>query len=93
MRSHVGPEWRSGILASVLRIESWWVKSGSSQSQSETVVELMTAVQVRATAEEVVGCGQSLHNLSVEATGLAEGLNTGNDKREREGSRMMPRSA
>ena len=53
----------------------------------------MTAVQVRATAEEVVGCGQSLHNLSVEATGLAEGLNTGNDKREREGSRMMPRSA
>lgn len=50
-------------------------------------------VQVRATAEEVVGCGQSLDNLNVEATGLAEGLNTGNDKREREGSRMMPRSA
>ena len=36
-------------------------------------------------------CGQSLDNLNVEATGLAEGLNTGNDKRE--GSRMMPRSA
>lgn len=93
MGSHVGLEWRSGILASVLRIESWWVKSGSSQSQSETVVELMMAAQVRATAEEVVGCGQSLDNLNVEAAGLADRLNTGNDKREREGSRMMPRSA
>ena len=65
MGSHVRLAWRSGILASVLRLESWWVKSGSSQSQSETVVELMIAAQVRAAAEEVVGHGQSLAILNV----------------------------
>lgn len=69
------------------------MKSGSSQSQSETVVELMIAVQVRAAAEEVVGHGQSLAILNVEAAGLVDRLNTGNDKGEREGSRIMPRSA
>ena len=69
------------------------MKSGSSQSQSETVVELMIAVQVRAAAEEVVGHGQSLAILNVEAAGLVDRLNTGNDIGEREGSRIMPRSA
>lgn len=93
MGSHVGLAWRSGILASVLRTESWWVKSGSSQSQSETVVELMIEAQVRAAAEEVVGHGQSLAILNLEAAALVDRLNTGNDKGEREGSRLMPRSA
>ena len=69
------------------------MKSGSSQSQSETVVELMIAAQVRAAAEEVVGHGQTLAILNVEAAGLVDRLNTGNDKGEREGSRIMPRSA
>ena len=69
------------------------MKSGSSQSQSETVVELMIAVQVRAAAEEVVGHGQRLAILNVEAAGLVDRLNTGNDKGERDGSRIMPRSA
>ena len=69
------------------------MKSGSSQSQSETVVELMIAAQVRPAAEEVVGHGQSLAILNVEAAGLVDRLNTGNDKGEREGSRIMPRSA
>lgn len=69
------------------------MKSGSSQSQSETVVELMIAAQVRAAAEEVVGHGQSLAILNLEAAALVDRLNTGNDKGEREGSRMMPRSA
>lgn len=53
----------------------------------------MMAAQVRAAAEEVVGRGQSLDILNVEAAGLADRLNTGNDTGEREESRMMPRSA
>ena len=53
----------------------------------------MIAAQVRAAAEEVVGHGQSLAILNVEAAGLVDRLNTGNDKGEREGSRIMPRSA
>lgn len=69
------------------------MKSGSSQSPSETVVELMMAAQVRAAAEEVVGRGQSLDILNVEVAGLADRLNTGNNTGEREESRMMPRSA